>query len=65
MKIVLAIVASILLLPIAALCVFGFLAIFEPTDRPDVFRAFRIGYGVVGVGCLIGVVGLIAKAFRS
>lgn len=64
MKIVLAIVASILLLSISAFCVFGFLATFEPTDRPEAFKAFRIGYGVVGVGCLFGIVIVIARLFR-
>jgi hypothetical protein len=65
MKTLLAIVAAILLLPIAAFCVFGFMATFEPTDRPEVFMAFRIGYGVAGVACLAGVVGLIWWTFLS
>ena len=65
MKLILAIIAAIILLPIAAFCVFGFMATFEPTDRPEVFMAFRIGYGVVGVGCLVAVVGLIGWALHS
>ncbi len=65
MKLILAIVAPIILLPVAAFCVFGFMATFEPTDRPEVFTAFRIGYGVVGVGCLIAVLVLFVGAFRS
>jgi len=60
----LAIVAAIILLPFAAFRVFGFMATFEPTDWPDVFMAFRIGYGVVGTGCLIGAVICIASLFR-
>ena len=43
MKLVLAIFATGILLPITAFCVFGFMATFEPTDRPEVFMAFRIG----------------------
>ena len=65
MKLILAIVAVVLLLPIAAFCVFGFMATFEPTDRPEVFMAFRIGYGVVGIGSLVTVVALLASAIRS
>lgn len=65
MKLFLAVIAAILLLLIAAFCVFGFMATFEPTDRPEVFMAFRIAYGVVGIGCLGGVVGLIWWAFQS
>lgn len=63
MKTLVAIVAAILLL--AGVCVFGFMATFEPTDRPEVFMAFRIGYGVVSVGCLVAVVAVFANAFRS
>jgi hypothetical protein len=65
MKLFLAIVTAILLLPIVAFCVFGFMATFEPTDRPEVFIAFRIGYGVVGIACLAGVVGLIGWVLYS
>jgi len=65
MKTLLAIVAAIILLPIAAFCVFGFIATFEPTDQPGLFMAFRVGYGVVGLGCLATVVALFAIAFRS
>ena len=64
MKIILTVVASLLLLAVAAFCLFGFLATFEPTDSPGRFLAFRIGYGVVGVGCLAGIVALVVKAFR-
>lgn len=47
------IVVVIVLLAVAAFCVFGFAATFEPMDsgRP---LAWRIGYGVVGVACLMG-----------
>ena len=65
MKTLVAIVAAVMLLPIAVFCVFCFIATFEPTDRPEVFMAFRIGYGVVGVGCPVAVVALFAGAFRS
>lgn len=65
MKLFVAILGSILLLAVAAFCGFGFLATFEPTDNVTQFMAFRIGYSVIGVGCLVGVGLLIAKALRK
>ena len=65
MKLIVAILGSLLLLSIAAFCGFGFLATFEPTDNVTQFMAFRIGYNVTGVGCLVGVGFLIAKALRK
>ncbi len=53
---------SLLLLAVAAFCVFGFLATFEPTDNA---LAFRIGYTVIGVGCLVGAGVLIGSVFRK
>ena len=64
MKLFVAILGSLLLLAIAAFCGFGFLATFEPTDDVTQFMAFRIGYAVIGLGCLIGIGILIAKALR-
>lgn len=55
MKIIVAIVGSLLLLAVAAFCLFGFLATFEPTNNPGQFMAFRIGYTVVGLGCIFGI----------
>ena len=65
MKPILAIAVAIALLPVVAFCVFGSMATFEPTDRPGVFMAFRIGYGVGGVGCLVVVGCLFWWAFHS
>ena len=65
MKIVLAIIGSLLLLAVAAFCVFGFLATFEPTNNPGQFMAFRIGYSVVGVGGIVGIGFLIVNALRK
>lgn len=65
MKLLLAIVGSFLLLAMAAFCSFGFLATFEPTINPGQFKAFRIGYSVVGLGCIAGAILLIANAFRK
>jgi hypothetical protein len=48
--------ASLLLL-IAAFCVYGFLASFEPGPN----LAFRIGYPVVGVLCLGSAVWLLGR----
>ena len=59
MKLLVAIVGSLLLLAVAAFCVFGFLATLEPTSNA---MAFRIGYTVIGLGCLVGVGFLVAKA---
>ena len=59
------IVSSLLLLAVAAFCLFGFLATFEPTDRPGQFLAFRIGYAVVGFGCLAGTVATIINVIRK
>ena len=63
-RIAYAILGAVVLLPIAAFCLFGFAATFEPTNRPGVFSAFRIGYAVVGLGCLAGVVTLVARSIR-
>jgi hypothetical protein len=65
MRLVVAVAASLLLLAVAAFCLFGFLATFEPTDRQGQFLAFRIGYGVIGVGCVAGIVALVVKAVRK
>ena len=62
MKILVAILGSLLLLAIAAFCAFGFMATFEPTANA---LAFRIGYTVVGLGCLVGIVLLILNVMRS
>ena len=59
MKLFVAIIGSLLLLAVAAFCVFGFLATFEPTANALVFR---VGYTVIGLGCLVGVGFLVAKA---
>ena len=64
MKIIVAIVGSLLLLAVTAFCVFGFLATFEPTNNPGQFMAFRFGYSVVGLGCIAGVVLLIFNVTR-
>lgn len=62
MKLLVAILGSLFLLAIAAFCAFGFMATFEPTARSAEFLAFRIGYAVVGVACLVGIVLLIVNA---
>ena len=56
-----AIVGALVLLAIAAFCLFGFAASFE--GRSGLFLAFRIGYAVIGLGCLAGVVVLIKTYF--
>ena len=65
MRIIIAIATSLILLPIAAFCVFGFMATFEPTRTPGVFLVFRFGYAVIGLGCLAGDVVLIGRCVRK
>jgi len=65
MRVIVAIIGSLILLPVVAFCLFGFAATFEPTDRTVEFMAFRTGYAVIGLGCLAGVVSLIASYFRK
>ena len=65
MRVIIAVIGNLLLLPVSAFCVFGFMATFEPTDRTVEFIAFRIGYTVLGLGCLAGVVLLIIRCFRK
>jgi hypothetical protein len=64
MRVIVAIIGSLILLPIAAFCVFGFMATFEP-DETFEFMAFRIGYTVIGAGCLAGVMALTVRCFRK
>lgn len=49
-------------LPIAAFCVFGFLATFEPGPRGAIF--FRVVYGAIGLGCIGTIFAVVASAFR-
>ncbi len=65
MRLLVAILGSVFLLAVAGFCVFGFLATFEPTDRTAEFWAFRIGYAVVGIGCLIGTGVSLVKAMSK
>lgn len=43
----------------------GFLATFEPTDETSQFMAFRIGYTVIGIGCVVDVGFLIVNRVRK
>ncbi len=65
MKLFMAIAGALLLLTVAAFCLFGFLATFEPTNAPRSFLVFRIGYAVVGVGSVAGAIVLIVTAARK
>ncbi|MCA9115617.1 MAG: hypothetical protein KDA79_11070 [Planctomycetaceae bacterium] len=62
MKLLVAVAGSLLLLAVAAFCVFGFLATFEPTDRTASHMVFRIGYIVIGTGSVAGAGFLVASA---
>jgi hypothetical protein len=65
MKKIVTAVGLLLLLAIAAFCVFGFLATFEPTDKPGMFMAFRIGYVAVGIASVVGTIALIVNSVRK
>jgi hypothetical protein len=65
MKPQIALMAAVVLLGVAAFCVFGFLATFESSNIPGLHLAFLIGYVVVGISCIGGVVALAAKALRG
>ena len=54
MKLLFAILSSLLLLGVAPVCAFGFVATFEPADKTTQFMAFRIGFTLVGLACLVG-----------
>lgn len=56
-------VLSIVCLLIAAFCVFGFLATFEPGVKNAVM--FRLVYGVVGLGCLASIFAMALGSLRS
>ena len=64
MKLLAAIIAAIMLLGIAAFCVYGFMATFEPIDNATTVWVFRIGYSVVGIACVAGALLAILKALR-
>jgi hypothetical protein len=64
MKLLIAMFGSLVLLAVAAFCLFGFLATFEPTTNSVQFMAFRIGYAVVGLASVVGGGLLIAYASR-
>lgn len=61
MKLLVSVLGTLLLLAVAAFCVFGFLATFEPTSNA---LTFRIGYAVVFAGCLVGAGLLIRSVLR-
>ena len=57
MQTVARIIGVLALLAIAAFCAFGFLASFEPGNGWE----WKLGYGAVGCGCLVGVVALLRR----
>jgi hypothetical protein len=65
MKPQIALIASVILLGIAAFCVFGFLATFESSKIPGLHLAFRIGYVALGISCIGGAIALAVKALRG
>jgi hypothetical protein len=64
MRLLVVFIATLVLLAVAAFCLVGFLATFEPTDRPGLFVAFRIGYAAIGAGCLAGIIALVLRGIR-
>ena len=61
MRLFLLLLFAAMLLMLAAFCLFGFLASFEPTDNALVFR---IAYAIIGVSSLTGFAGVARKAIR-
>jgi hypothetical protein len=57
-------IRCLLLLAVSAFCGFGFLATFEPLGNPAAGIVFRIGYGVIGSAAILGIVLLVARAWR-
>jgi hypothetical protein len=54
--------AATLLLLVAAFCVYGFIAAFEPGPT---HIYFRIGYPIVGLACLAGAIALLTGGRRQ
>ena len=52
---------AMLLLLVAAFCVYGFFAAFEPGEG---HIYFRIGYPIVGIACLAGAFALLMGGRR-
>jgi len=65
MKLVVFAGSSLLLLIVAAFCLFGFLATFEPTGNESEFMIFRIAYAVIGIACLAGLCFVILRGFTK
>ena len=57
-------ILCVLLVAVSAFCGFGFMATFEPLENPAAGMVFRIGYGVIGLSAILGIVLLIARAGR-
>jgi hypothetical protein len=51
----------LLLLAVSGFCGFGFLATFEPLENPATGIVFRIGYSVIGLSAILGIVLLIRR----
>ena len=63
MRLLMALFGSVLLLAVAAFCLFGFLASFESNETT--FVVFRIGYAVIGAVCLAGILALVVNAISK
>jgi hypothetical protein len=65
MKPQIALIISVILLGVAAFCVFGFLATFEPSNIPGLNFAFRVGYVVLGIACVSTAIAFVVKTLRG
>ena len=54
---------SVVCLAIAGFCGFGFVATFEPGVKHVL--AFRLAYGLVGLGCIAAIIAMAAGSLRS
>lgn len=57
------IIGALCLLPVAAFCVFGFLATYEPIEGGAL--GWRVGYGAGIVTCTCAALRLLLKGGRS
>ena len=57
-------IALLVFLGVAAFCVFGFAATFEPLEQGQQFM-WRTAYGAAGLASIACVVWILAKGFRT
>lgn len=61
MKWVSALALAVALLAVAAFCLFGFLATYEPPAHPTLNLTFRFAYALLGAAAAAGALGTLAR----